>query len=91
MGRWYSDSEERFWKGEIIGRRGQKERMHNEEKGGSERGIAHEEEKRGYKKDEEVTTGQSFREDGNKGKTRQRRQRRHSEGREKEKGKGHQE
>ncbi len=81
-------TQSRFGKGHDW-TRGQKERMHNEEKGGgSERGRAHEEEKRGYKKDEEVTTGQSFREDGNKGKTRQRR---HSEGREKEKRKGHRE
>lgn len=52
--------------------------------------MKEEERKEGTKKDEEVTTGQSFREDGNKGKNRQRRQRRHSEGREKEKRKGHQ-
>lgn len=43
------------------------------------------------KKDWEVTTRQSFREDGNKETTRQRRQRGHREGKEKEKRKGHQE
>lgn len=81
-------TQSRFGKGHYWAR-GQNEGMHNEEKGREwKRKRAHGEEKRGYKKDEEVTTGQSFREDGNKGKTRQRR---HSEGREKEKRKGHQE
>lgn len=42
-------------------------------------------EKREYKKGEEVTTWQSFSEVGNKGTTSRRRQRRHSEGGEKEK------
>ena len=58
---------------------GKKEGMNNEGKG---EGVK-EEEKRGQKKDEEVTTGQSLGEDGNKRKTGQRRQSRQRERKEK--------
>lgn len=64
-GEHYSDSK-RVRKGKLLGKEGgKKERMNNEGKG---EGVK-EEEKRGHKKDEEVTTGQSFREDGNKRKS----------------------
>lgn len=69
----------RFGKGNYLAS-GQKERMHGEEKG---EGVKDEEEKRGHKEDEEVTARPSFREDGNKGKSRQRRQRRQREREEK--------
>lgn len=60
-------AQSRFGKGSLLCKGGKMRGCIMKKSGGSERG-------RRYKKDEEVMTGESFKEDGNKGKTRRRRQ-----------------
>lgn len=74
---------ERVWEEKLLGEGGKKRGCIKKKRGGSKEEDHMKKEKRGHKKGEEVMTGQSFRENGNKGKTRQRRQKTQRERKEK--------